>query len=132
MEQQIVILGDINITNFIKAAEKFKQILQMPKDEIVRDAAIQRFEFTYELTWKTLRKILKTKGIIINNPRDVFRDSAKQGIIDDIDTWFKYIENRNNTTHVYNEQAAEEIYKSLPLFNEMVQQLIKDCLIMDK
>jgi len=77
---QNIILNEIDITYLLKAADKFNQVLEMPKNEITRDAAIQRFEFTYELVWKTLKRILKVKGVIVNNPRDdpalVFRTSS--------------------------------------------------------
>lgn len=123
-----VILGEIDLGYLLKAANKLQQVLDMPKNEITRDAAIQRFEFTYELVWKTLKKILKVKGIIVNNPRDVFRESAKQGLIVELEVWFKYIEDRNNTTHVYNEQIADDIYSRLPVFSDFVQKLITTCI----
>lgn len=121
-----IILG-IDITALHKAATKFTAILQQPKNEFIRDAAILRFEFTYELVWKTMKRILAVKGLVINNPRDVFRYAAKQGIIDGLDVWFLYIEYRNQTTHVYNESVAEELYSKLPVFNTMVQGFLTTC-----
>jgi nucleotidyltransferase substrate binding protein (TIGR01987 family) len=129
---QVIILGGVDLTYLIKAATKFQEILQMQKNEVVRDAAIQRFEFTYELVWKILKRILFVKGITANNPRDVFRESAKQGIISNLELWFKYIEYRNQTTHVYNEIIADEIFFKLPGFDTLVQGLIIKCLNMDK
>jgi len=127
-----IILGSIDITALHKAATKLTAILHEPKNEFIRDAAIQRFEFTYELVWKTMKRILAVKGLVINNPRDVFREAAKQGIIDGLDVWFLYIEYRNQTTHVYNESVAEELYSKLPVFNTMVQSFLTTCSQMSK
>jgi len=130
MEQK-VILGSIDITHLLKAATKLQAILQMPKNEVTRDASIQRFEFTYELVWKTMKRILYVKGITVNNPRDVFRETAKQGIISNLEIWFKYIEYRNQTTHVYNETIADEIYSKLSKFDELVRNFISICTSME-
>ena len=118
------ILGDLDISSLIKAANKFNEVLNLESNEIVRDAAIQRFEFTYELVWKTLRKIWLKRGVEANSPKNVFRLAAKDSIIEDIDTWFAFIDYRNNTTHVYNESIAEEIYKNLPRFQNLTNTLI--------
>ncbi len=130
--EQTIILGGVDLTYLIKAATKFQEILQMQKNEVVRDAAIQRFEFTYELVWKSLKRILLVKGITANNPRDIFREAAKQDIINNLELWFKYIEYINQTTHVYNEIIADEIYSKLPDFSILVQALIITCMNMDK
>ncbi len=120
----MLILHDLDISSLLKAANRFDEVLQLKKDEIVRDAAIQRFEFTFELVWKTLRKILLKRGIEANSPKTVFRLAAKDSIITDLDTWFNFIDYRNQTTHVYNESIAEEIYKNLPIFQKYTNSLI--------
>jgi len=130
--EQTIILGDVNITYLLKAASKFKEILQLPKNEITRDAAIQRFEFTYELVWKTLKRILSVKGITVNNPRDVFREGGKQNLISNVEAWFKIIEYRNKTTNVYNEDMADEIYAALSGINDMIQKFIVTCISLEK
>lgn len=118
------ILIDLDITSLLKATDKFNEILNIPVDEIVRDAAIQRFEFTFELVWKSLRKILLKRGIEANSPKTVFRLAAKDAIIDNVDVWFTFVEFRNQTTHVYNELIANEIYQNLPMFAKLTNNLI--------
>ncbi len=118
MTQEVIILDKLNITSLLKAQKAFSSALKEVKTELERDGAIQRFEFTYELAWKTLKRILSFKGIDINNPRDVFRESAKAGLIDDPKVWFEFIKKRNLTTHTYNEECAEDIYKCLPDFEK--------------
>ncbi len=129
---QTIIFGNVDISYLLKAATKFQEILLLPKNEVTRDASIQRFEFTYELVWKTLKRILSVKGITANNPRDVFREGAKQNILTNVEAWFKFIEYRNQTTHTYNEEIANEIYSVLPKFNTMVQEFVNTCLNMEK
>ena len=114
--EDIIILGELIITPLLKARDSLKIALDAPKTDLNRDASIQRFEFTMELAWKTMKRILKYKSILINSPRDTIRESAKEGLIDDPKAWFTFLESRNMTSHVYDEKVAERIYSSLPAF----------------
>ena len=125
MENEVIILNDLIITPLIKARDSLELALNAPKTDLNRDASIQRFEFTFELAWKTMKRILKYKGILINNPRDTIRETAKEGLIDDPKTWFVFLENRNLTSHVYNEKVAEKIYSSLPEFKVALDAFIE-------
>ena len=97
----------------------------MEKSDVVRDAAIQRFEFTYELVWKTIRRILIKRGIEANSPKTVFRQAAKDSIITNLDKWFEFVNFVNNTVHVYNEEIADKIYNALPEFRAMTNEFIE-------
>ena len=121
-------MGDLIITPLIKARDSLGLALAAPKTDLNRDASIQRFEFTIELAWKTMRRILKYKSILINNPRDTVREAAKEGLIHDPKKWFLYLENRNLTSHVYNEDVAEKIYNTLPDFKVNLDSFI-DCIL---
>ena len=99
--------------------------LKQINTELERDGAIQRFKFTFELSWKTLKRILTFKGLDVNNHRDVFRESAKQGLIENVEDWFEFIKKRNLTIHTYNEEYAVEIFESLTQFKIEVQKLIE-------
>lgn len=126
MTNEIIILNNINITPLIKAQETFKKALPNIKSELERDGAIQRFEYTFELTWKTLKKILRFKGIEANSPRDVFREAAKNNLIDEPLIWFNFLQKRNLTSHTYNEEYAEEIVEILPIFEKEVDRIINN------
>lgn len=119
-----IILGEINIAPLLNAHAALKNGLLMAKSDLEKDGVIQRFEFTYELSWKTLKRVLVFKGIQVNNPRDIFRESAKQGLISDPLVWFEFIRKRNLMSHVYSQVVAQEIFTSLPLFEQEVSQLI--------
>ncbi|MEW6007022.1 MAG: HI0074 family nucleotidyltransferase substrate-binding subunit [bacterium] len=100
---------------FKKAFNRFKEVLDMPKTEIVRDSSIQRFEFTMDLAWKTLKAFLEEKkGIVCASPKECFREAYHQGIIGYDEDWLKFVDMRNETVHTYREEMAEEIYNELP------------------
>ena len=128
MKEEIIILENINITPLIKATKQFKKGLDRVdiENELERDGVIQRFEFTFELVWKTLKKILAFKGVDVNSPRDAFREAAKQQLIEDPLIWFEFIKKRNLTTHMYNQNYADEIFQSLPLFKTELDKVIEN------
>ena len=125
MKEDIMILGSINIAPLIKASMRFSKGMLSVDNELERDGAIQRFEFVFELIWKTLKKILAFKGVDVNSPRDVFRESAKQGFIEDPLVWFEFIKKRNLTVHTYNEEFAEEVFENLPEFQEELSKVLE-------
>jgi nucleotidyltransferase substrate binding protein (TIGR01987 family) len=75
----------------------------------LRDSVIQRFEFCYELAWKSLKAWLDGKGIDARNPKDVLREAVGQGILNDVNGWAEAHENRNLTSHTYDESQAEKV-----------------------
>jgi nucleotidyltransferase substrate binding protein (TIGR01987 family) len=116
--------------NLGNALERFKDVMQHPdleKNTYMRDAAIQRFEFTIELFWKVLKKVLHYEKVETTTPRDVLNKAFQYKLIDDEAIWLKMLDDRNNTSHVYNEKDAERIFvhiKSyLPIFVTSYQSL---------
>lgn len=81
------------------------------EDEIKRDAVIKRFEFTYEVLWKLLKRIAEQKQMECFSPRLAFQAAFKMELIDDEQLFVDIIEARNRTSHVYSEEGAEKIYK---------------------
>ncbi|MDN5862896.1 MAG: nucleotidyltransferase substrate binding protein [Salinisphaera sp.] len=78
------------------------------------DGAIQRFEFSYELAWKALRNALATEGREVNSPRQSFRAAYQLDWIEDEGPWLEMINDRNLTTHTYNEKLAQQIHGRIP------------------
>lgn len=80
-------------------------------NDIIRDSLIQRFEFTYELTHKTLKEFMKYLGVTLENsfPRTIFKKAYVNNLISDDKVWINLLEDRNSTSHIYNENMAEEI-----------------------
>lgn len=102
-------LGNFNnaIQRLTEAIEEYKQI---NASNVVRDGVIQRFEFTYELAWKTIKEYLGVIGIVdINAPRAAIKEAYVQKLIINENNWILMLNDRNMTSHVYNEVMAEEI-----------------------
>ena len=91
-----------------------------PDDALIRDALIQRFEYTYELAWKAMKRYLETahgeESIDRWSRRDLFRVAAEVGLIDDPKPWFEYIRMRNLTSQTYNEETARGVASTIPGF----------------
>ena len=80
----------------------------------VRDGVIQRFEFCAELAWKTMREYLLDQGYTeINSPKAVIRQAFAYGMIEDAEGWIRLMNDRNLTSHVYDERTAEEIFRRI-------------------
>ena len=104
------------IDDFTSALRRFSEILAEPKTAIVRDAAIQRFEFSFDLAWKVLKTVLEEqKGIICTSPNECIREAYQQKFIDYDKKWMSVLKNRNLTAHTYNEKLIDEIFAELPI-----------------
>lgn len=114
---------------FSDALESLREVLLMPKDEFLRDSAIKRFEFTYELAWKAIKAHLEEKGVSVYSPRDAIRAAFQDGLIADDPLWLQMVETRNQSTHAYGEPLAEQVYSKLsgylPLFESLSKALSK-------
>ena len=75
------------------------------------DGVIQRFEFTFELAWKTLKAFMEYKGFSVPvSPRDILKDAYAAGIIEEGDIFIKMLTDRNISSHTYDEEMALELY----------------------
>lgn len=98
------------LENYKKAVLKLEQILKAPEENDYKlDAIIKRFEFTYELSWKLLKAYLEFKGIEARTPRDCFKEAFAAGIIEDGNGWIDMLDDRNITSHTYDEDDARMI-----------------------
>jgi nucleotidyltransferase substrate binding protein (TIGR01987 family) len=112
------------IADLTQALVRLQEILLESPNDIVRDATIQRFEFTFELSWKLMQSILQDNRIESFGAKSVIRGSAQLGIISDPTPWFVYLDARNRTSHIYNAEQAEEIYQKIKSFPPLVEELI--------
>jgi len=101
--------------NYRKSVERLQEALERDEaDELVLDAVIQRFEFTYELSWKLLKAYLAYNGIAdVRTPREAFKEGFAVGVIDEGDIWIEMLDDRNITLHTYNQTEAREIYNKI-------------------
>ncbi len=94
----------------------------MHKNRMNIDATIQRFEFSIELFWKLLQKILVSKGEELVYPRDVLRAAYKGKLINDEQAWLAMANDRNLTSHTYNEELADTIYHNIKKYYPIMKQ----------
>lgn len=92
---------------------QLEKALHEPESEFIRDAVIQRFEFTYELAWKTLKAYLATLDITALNAKETLKAAYQQGLLVDADAWGTLHQKRNLTSHTYDEALAEALYHYL-------------------
>jgi nucleotidyltransferase substrate binding protein (TIGR01987 family) len=114
------------LDSFSKSISRLLEVLKKEPNTEIRDAAIQRFEFTFELAWKTLQKYLREQGIICQSPRECIKEAFKQSLISDDPIWLNMIEDRNLTSHTYNEMLAKEVFASLPEYAVKFSELEKN------
>lgn len=88
--------------------------------EIFRAAIIQNFEVAYEMSWKFIKRFLQenTDGeeIASMTRKELFREAYKYKLIDNIEHWFAYHKKRNETSHIYDEEVASEVFTNVETF----------------
>jgi len=94
----------------------------MPEDhqEVIKAGVIQNFEFTYELCWKFMKRWLEvnigTAYVEGVTRRELFRLSVKNKLIKDVDQWMEYHDARNETSHTYDQDTADDIFQVAQTF----------------
>ena len=120
-----------SLTNLQSAVGKLEDAIRIPKDrELVVEGTIQRFEYTIELMWKTLKRALDYEGIHPKSPRETLREAFGIGWLDDNDVWIDMLDKRNTTSHVYlHEELAEDNYEDIkkltPILRATLEFLLK-------
>jgi nucleotidyltransferase substrate binding protein (TIGR01987 family) len=92
---------------------RLKEGVLLAQDELAEDGVIQRFEFTFELFWKTLRIFLQDKGIISRTPRDTFKEAFRIEWLDNEEVFLNMLEDRNKTSHIYDKKVSREIFERI-------------------
>ena len=105
------------------ALERLSEALARPKDDFIRDSAIHRFEFSFELFWKLLKAYSDYKGLKVFSPRDAIRSCFKLGLLSDDEVWLAMLEDRNRTSHTYDSALADAIYAQLPVYHAAMLQV---------
>jgi nucleotidyltransferase substrate binding protein (TIGR01987 family) len=131
----------LDISSLIKAYEFFSNALKTADiyesrfskeifytEELVRAGVIQHFEYTYELSWKMMKRFMeidegRLKGF---TNRALLRRAGELELIDDFHKWREFHEARNLTSHTYDEETAEKVYAAAKEFDVYVEKLISN------
>lgn len=125
----------LDLSSFNKALKSLKRAILRSQeetgDEELRDAVIQRFEYTYEISWKMIKRQLEIESaspssIDIFSFRDLLRDAAEKGLIHDVNAWFEYRDARNRTSHSYDEKSAHQVYETALRFVKDSKLLLEE------
>ncbi len=115
----------LDFSSYDKALSSLKRVLArsltVPGDEDIRDACIQRFEYTYELAFKMLKRQLEQElpsreELDQLSFKEMIRVGAERGLIIAPEHWFDYRDKRNITSHAYDEERAREVFSVLADF----------------
>ncbi|MCL5436935.1 MAG: nucleotidyltransferase substrate binding protein [Candidatus Dependentiae bacterium] len=94
-----------------------------------RDSLIQRFEYCTDLLWKILKSYLQVKygSVPVPAPKPVFKEAYSLGILSDCETelFLEMIDARNTTSHIYKEEFAEALSRSIPNFYRAMATLLQ-------
>jgi nucleotidyltransferase substrate binding protein (TIGR01987 family) len=127
----------LELSGFRKAIDSLVDSMRWYKSEncdtpadILRDSVIQRFEYTYELAWKMMKRWLEANLSATDvdgvSRKELFRIAAQQQLITDPLEWFQYHQARNLTSHVYDEATAEQVFSVIGSFIDQVQSFFTE------
>lgn len=116
--------------NLKKAFDQLERFIRAEDlNEMEKQGLIKAFEYTYELSWKTLQDLLKDKGYLdVAGPKPVIRQSFQDGYLRQGQAWMGMIDSRNLSTHTYDESTAEELTSKIKslyyyLFEDLISKL---------
>ena len=99
-------------------------------DELLRDGVIQRFEYTYELSHKFLRRFLEETEPAPEQLKEMsfpalIRLGSERGLLlNGWDVWSRHRKARGTTSHVYDSSKAAEVFATIPGFLEDARALL--------
>lgn len=129
-------MTNLDFTALEKSINRLGEVLERfcreKNDDVVRDSVIQRFEFTYSLTLKTLRKYFIERAFIVDDVNnlsfnEMIRIASRLKLINsDLEKWTQYRTMRNLTSHTYDEEIALKVISIVPdFYNEIKFMLAK-------
>lgn len=126
--------GTLDISALENAENRLNEMLARYKkeanDEAVRDSVIQRFEFTYSIALKTLRKYFIERAFILEEVNqmsfnEMIRTASQLNLIkSNLEKWTIYREMRNMTSHTYDEEIALQVVSIIPDFSDEITYLL--------
>jgi len=101
-------------SNYRKALRRFAEATvacRKPQDRLSQEGLIQRFEYTFELAWKTLQDLFQERGLAeVRGPKPVLQQALQDGLIHDGLVWMEMLRARNEAAHIYDEKIFLEIF----------------------
>lgn len=109
---------------YMKRFEEFSKHLEVLKraneqdfsNEFIISGIIDKFYIEFELGWKVLKEMLKYEGVaeaVTGSPRTIIKAAYKYYDFIEEDTWLGMLRERNDTTYIYNEDAAKQLLQNI-------------------
>lgn len=111
------------LDKFVNVVERYEEFKTEGFEDIYLDLIVKRFEFTYEMSWKALKRYLEFLGFEPKNPRATFKEAYSQQLIVDEDIWLDMIEQRNLSSHIYDESEIKEILDKKDVYKNAFLEL---------
>ena len=122
--------------NFSRAYSLLSEALEEGVEglsDLEKEGVIQRFEYTFELGWNTLKDRMEYDGVVMDSvtPRNVIRTAAATGLIVEGQTWIDMLDDRRNTSHRYDIKLLEEVLCNirdnyLPILEALYLRLLSE------
>lgn len=116
--------------DFKKSTNRLNEALKEEVTDLEIDGILHRFEFTFELAWKTMKDCLEDQGIVskIKTPREIIKEAFAAGLIENGEIWMDMMISRNELSHLYDEETSREIFddikeKYILEINKLVKKL---------
>ncbi len=105
----------MRLEDFEKALSRLNESLGQKKfSDLEKDGVIQRFEFTFELSWKTMKDYLEDQGFNeVASPKKAIKKAFKSELIKEEDVWIEILDDRNRLSHLYEQKDREKIFKNI-------------------
>ncbi len=104
---------ELAIKRLNRACERLEEAVAIAVDDLDRDGAIQRFEFTVELLWKTLKVVLEYNKVECHSPRECVKKAFRHALIEDDELLLDMLDDRNRSSHIYDEKISREIFERI-------------------
>lgn len=113
-----------SFNNLGNALERLGEVVDKSPDpeRIIIDSTIQRFEFTFELFWKHLKRLAVYSGRDPKTPRETLQEAYSFGWIDGEKIWLEMMNDRNSMSHIYKEELADHIYANIKRYYPTMQR----------
>lgn len=108
-----------------RAVQSLEALAGLEDGEVLRDASIQRFEYSFEALWKAAQAVLLEHfGVELASPKPIIRACFENGLLseDEVRIGLAMVDHRNLTAHTYNENLANEIYGQIPAYRRLMHE----------
>ena len=121
------------LNTFKNAIRRLAEVIDLSNERQLNqfeyDSLIKRFEFSFEMAWKLMMSYEKDNGVAeLHGSKDVVRQAYRMSIITNGEAWLEMIDDRNKTSHLYDEEMASDVIDEIihtyyPLFIELQNKM---------